>query len=125
VAPAVTNCSGTPAPTFCRDAKAVDEIAADVLVNDGPDTVQGGSGNDIVNATEGAKDVIDCGKRPGQGPVRRGPRQGQKLRGQELALKTRTKPKANQAGRGTLKSRSFRAPAYREFRVAISGLQLD
>jgi hypothetical protein len=84
----VTNCSGTPAPTFCRDAKAVDEIAADVLVNDGPDTVQGGSGNDIVNATEGAKDRIDCGKRPGQGPVRRGPRQGQKLRGQELALKT-------------------------------------
>jgi hypothetical protein len=107
VAPAVTNCSGTPAPTFSREAKAVDEIAADFLVNDGTDTVQGGSGNDIVNATEGAKDVIDCGKRPGQGPVRRGPRQGQELQDQELALTTRTKPKANQAGQGTLKSRSF------------------
>jgi Ca2+-binding RTX toxin-like protein len=39
-----------------------DQISADFLFNDGTDTVRGGSGNDTVNAAEGAKDLIYCGE---------------------------------------------------------------
>jgi hypothetical protein len=38
-----------------------DGISADFLFSDGTDTVEGGHGNDSVNAVEGQRDVIDCG----------------------------------------------------------------
>jgi Ca2+-binding RTX toxin-like protein len=47
--------------------EGADEIAAGFLFDDGTDTVEGGPGNDTVNAVEGQIDVIDCG--PGRDNV--------------------------------------------------------
>ena len=53
---------GGAASDLLAGGEGADNISADFLFNDGTDTVRGGSGNDMVNATEGAKDVIDCGR---------------------------------------------------------------
>jgi Ca2+-binding RTX toxin-like protein len=44
-----------------------DHVSADFLFSDGTDAVEGGQGDDTVNAVEGHRDVIDCG--PGRDQV--------------------------------------------------------